>query len=77
MGFEYYKLNIISSVYLLSRVRLLATPRTAACQASLPITNSQSLLKLKSIQLVIQSPHSLPSHSPPAFSLSQHHSLYQ
>ena len=29
-----------------SRVRLFATPWTAACQASLSITNSQSLLKL-------------------------------
>ena len=39
----------ISSVQLLSRVRLFATPRTAACQASLSITKCQSLLKLMSI----------------------------
>ena len=34
-----------------------ATPRTAACQASLSITNSQSLLKLMSIELVMPSNH--------------------
>ena len=33
------------------------TPRTAACQASLSITNSQSLLKLLSIALVMPSNH--------------------
>ena len=42
----------ISSVQPLSRVQLFATPRTAACQASLPISNSQSLLKLMAIDLV-------------------------
>ena len=47
----------ISSVQLLSRVRLFATPRTAACQASLSITNSWSLLKLMSIELVMPSNH--------------------
>ena len=36
------------SVQLLSRVWLFTTPQTAACQASLSITNSQSLLKLMS-----------------------------
>ena len=39
----------ISSVHLLSHVRLFATPCTAARQAPLSITNSQSLLKLMSI----------------------------
>jgi len=39
----------------LSRVRLFATPRTAAHQASLSITNSWSLLKLMSIELVMPS----------------------
>ena len=38
-----------SSVQLLSCVRLFATPWTAACQASLSITNFLSLLKLMSI----------------------------
>ena len=44
-------------VQLLSRVWLFATPWTAACQASLSITNSQSLLKLMSIESVIPSNH--------------------
>jgi len=41
----------------LSRVPLSATPWTVACQASLSITNSQSLLKLMSIELVMPSNH--------------------
>ena len=47
---------------------------TTACQASLPITNSQSLPKLMSIESVMPSNqfHPLLSPSPPAFSLSQH-----
>ena len=44
-----------SSVQLLSHVRLFATPWTAACQASLPITNSWSLSKLISIESVLPS----------------------
>ena len=46
-----------SSVQLLSHVQLFATSWTAACQASLSITNSRSLLKLLSIELVMQSNH--------------------
>ena len=46
-----------SSVQSLSRVRLFATPWTAARQASLSITNSQSLLKLMSIESVMPSNH--------------------
>ena len=41
----------------LSRVRLFATPWTAARQASLSITNSRSLLKLMSIESVMPSNH--------------------
>ena len=41
-----------SSVQLLSYVRLFVTPWTAACQASLSITNSWSLLKFMSIELM-------------------------
>ena len=51
-------------------------PWTAARQASLSITNSQSLLKLMSIGDAIQPSHPLSSPSPPAFSLSQHQSLF-
>ena len=51
----------ISPLYIvvqsLSRVQLFATPRTAAHQASLSITNSQSLLKLMSIESVMSSNH--------------------
>ena len=47
----------ISSVQSLSHVRLFATPWTAVCQASLSITNSQSLLKLMSIKSVMPSNH--------------------
>ena len=46
-----------SSVQLLRRIRLFATPWTAACQASLSITNSQSLLKLMPIESVMPSSH--------------------
>ena len=47
----------ISSVQLLSRVRLFVTPWTAACQASMSITNSQSTLKLMSLESVMPSNH--------------------
>ena len=47
--------NVISSVQSLSHVRLFATPWTAACQASLSIINSWSLLKLMSIASVMPS----------------------
>ena len=62
-----------SSVQSLSCVQLFATPRTAACQISLSITNSQSLFKFMSIELVMPSSHLiLSSPSCPAFNLSQH-----
>ena len=44
-------------VQLLSCVQLLATPWTAACQASLSFTISQNLLKLTSIESVMPSNH--------------------
>ena len=46
-----------SSFHALSRVPLFAAPRTAACQASLSITNSPSLLNFMSIQSVMPSNH--------------------
>ena len=46
-----------SSFQSLSHVQLFATPWTAACHASLSITNSQSLLKLMFIKSVIPSDH--------------------
>ena len=46
-----------SSVQLLSRVRLFATPWITACHASLSITNSRSSLRLTSIESVMPSRH--------------------
>ena len=46
-----------NSVQSLSHVRLFVTPWTAALQASLFITNSRSLLKLMSAELVMPSNH--------------------
>ena len=46
-----------SSIHLFSHVWLFATPWTAACQASLPIANSRSSLKLMSIELLMPSNH--------------------
>ena len=47
----------VPSVQLLSRVRLFVMRWTAACQTSLSITNSQSLLKLMPIESVMPSNH--------------------
>ena len=52
----------ISSVQSLSCVRLFVTPWTAACQASLSITNSQRLLKLMYIESVMPSNHLILCH---------------
>ena len=51
-----------SSFQSFSRVRLFATPWTAACQASLSITNSQTLLKLMPIESVMSSNHLILYH---------------
>ena len=48
---------LVSSIQSPSRVWLFATPWTAACQASLSVTNSQSSPKLMSIELVMPSNH--------------------
>ena len=57
MNWSLIQVSQFSSVQLLSRVQLFATPWTAACQASLSITNFQSLLKFMSIESVISSNH--------------------
>ena len=54
--------TVSQSVQSLSCVRLFTTPWTSACQASLSITNSQSLLKFKSIALVMPSNHLILCH---------------
>ena len=50
------------SVHSLSHVWLFVTPCTAALQASLPITNSWSLPKLMSVELVMLSNHLILCH---------------
>ena len=64
---------------LVSCVWLFVTPWTAACQASLSITNSRSLLKthVHRVGDAIQLSHPLPSPFPPAPNPSQHQSLFQ
>ena len=57
-----FKWCLLSSVQLLSRVRLFVTPWIAARQASLSITNSQRLLKLTSIESVMPSNHLILCH---------------
>ena len=56
------QMHQFSSVHLLSRVRFFATLWTAARQASLSITNSQSLLKLMSIVSLMPSNHLILCH---------------
>ena len=55
-------LALFSSVQSLSHDQLFMTPWTAACQASLSISNSQSLLKIMSIALVMPSNHLIRYH---------------
>ena len=59
---DYWKNRQFSSVQSLSHVWLFVTPWTAACQAFLSITNSWSLLKLMSIDLVMPSNHLILCH---------------
>ena len=53
---------VVNVVQSLSHVQLFATPRTAACQASLSFTISWSLLKLTSIESVMPSNHLILCH---------------
>ena len=66
-----------SSVQLFSHIWLFETSWTAASQASLSITYSQSLLKLMSIESVMLSNHLILSSPSPDFNLSQHQGLFQ
>ena len=74
---------LFSSVQSLSRVRLFATPWSAARQASLSITNSRSLLKLMSIESVMPSnylilchPLLLPPSIPPSIRVFSNESVF-
>ena len=71
-----YVIDVVQSI---SHVQLFATPWTAARQASLSFTISQSLLKLISIESVMPSNHLILCHpsSPLALNLSQHQGLFQ
>ena len=79
------KLESVQFSCSLSRVRLFAIPWIAVCQASMSITNSQSSLKLTSIESLyiyrvgdaIQPSHPLSSPFPPARNPSQHQDLSQ
>ena len=57
-----YLFRLFSSVQLLSRVQLFATPWIAAHQASLSITNSRSLFKPMSTELMMPSNHLILCH---------------
>ena len=60
--FGKFYVHQFSKVQSLCHVWLFATPRIAACQASLSITNSRRLLKLMSIKSVIPSNHLILCH---------------
>ena len=73
------KPSFFSSVQSLSHVRLFVTPWTTTCQASLSTTNSWSLLKLMSMESMmdaIQPSHPLSSPFPPTFNLFQHQRFF-
>ena len=55
--------SVVVVVQLLSHVQLFGTPWTAACQASLSFTISQSLLRFMSIKSVMPSYHLVHSNS--------------
>ena len=59
---QYHAYKILSSVQSLSRVPLFVTPWTAACQDSLSITDSWSLLKLISVESIMPSNHLILCH---------------
>ena len=60
---ELEKKSFSQSVQSLSYIQLFSTPWTSACQASLSITNSWSLLKLMSIKSMMPSNHLIPLYS--------------
>ena len=59
--------SINTSVQSLSRVWLFTTPWTTACQVSLSITNSRTLLELMSIESVMPSSHIILSSPSPSY----------
>ena len=69
--------SISQSVQSFSLIWLFATLWTAACQASMSITNSWNLLKLMSIESVMPSNYLILLSPSSAFSLSQHQGLFK
>ena len=69
--------TIAASVELLSRVQLFVTPQTVAHQAPLTSTISQSLFKVRSIELVMLSISSSAACFSFCFNLSPHQGLFQ
>ena len=59
---QFYGQELFCSFQLLSRVQLFVTSWTVALQASLSITKSQRLVKLKSIESVMPSNHFIRCH---------------
>ena len=78
-GKDWRSYQMLSSVQSFSRVWLFETPWIPAPQASLSISNWESLLKLMSIKSVmaIQPSRLALSPSPPIFNLSHHQGLFQ
>ena len=75
LGLIEFLTTLIGGVQSLDHVRLFATPWTAACQAPLFLTVSQSLLKLMSIESVMPSNHLMLCHPfSSCLHLSQHQS---
>ena len=76
---SFAELSQFSSVQSLSRVWLFATPRTAARQASLSITNSREFTKIHIhwVGDAIQLSHPRLSPSPPAFNLFKNQGFFQ
>ena len=79
LKFWFFYIKVPFQSVVAQSILIFATPWTTACQASLSITNSQSLLKLMSIMSVMPSNHLHPlsSPSPPAFNLFQHQCPFQ
>ena len=75
-NFKAYHVRLLV-IQLLSRDQIFVTPCTAARQASLSFTVSQSLLKhMTRVNNGIQPSHLLPPPSPPALHLSHHQGLF-
>ena len=72
-----YKQYFVVVVQSLSHVQLFANPQPEACEASLSFTNSWSLLKSMSTEVLMPSNHLILSpSSPPTFNLSQHQRFF-